>query len=109
VLAFQVISQRFLTFPAELFEKVFQELLPYFQEVWHSRSRRNLPESVQFTVGLFERIWIVNCSILEALFEKLSNLEEAPKGKLAGKMGTVIDLMTRLQVETQVSRKSQCF
>ena len=109
MLAFQVISQRFLTFPAELFEKVFQEFLPHFQEVWHSRIRRNLPESVQFTVGLFERIWIVNCSILEALFEKLSNLEEAPKGKLAGKMGTVIDLMTRLQVETQVSRKSQCF
>jgi hypothetical protein len=43
---------------------------------------------------------------LEALFQKISNLEEAPKGKLAGKMGTVIDLMTRLQVETQVSRKS---
>jgi hypothetical protein len=46
---------------------------------------------------------------LEALFQNISNLEEAPKGKLAGKMGTVIDLMTRLQVETQVSRKSQCF
>jgi hypothetical protein len=61
----QAISQRFLTFPAELFEKVFQELLPLFQEVWHSRSRRNLPESVQFTVGLFERISIVDCSILE--------------------------------------------
>jgi hypothetical protein len=64
---------------------------------------------VQFTVGLFERIWIVNCSILEALFEKLSSLEEASKGKLAGKMGRVIDLMTRLPVETQVSKKSQCF
>jgi hypothetical protein len=97
-----------LTFPAELFEKVFQELLPHFQEVWHSRIRGNLPESVQFTVGLFERIWIVDCSILEALFQKLSSREEAPKGKLAGKMETVIDLMTRLPVETQVSRKAHC-
>jgi len=44
---------------------------------------------------------------LEELFQKLSSLEEAPKGKLAAKMGTVIDLMTRLPVERQVSRKSQ--
>ncbi len=36
---------------------------------------------------------------LDILFRKLKSLEDVPKGKLAGKMGTVIDLMTRLPIE----------
>jgi hypothetical protein len=36
---------------------------------------------------------------LEALFRKLKVLEDAPVGQLAGKIGTVVDLMTRLPVE----------
>ena len=47
----------------------------------------------------FEKIWIVDGSTLEALFKKLKSLEEVPKGQLAGKMGVVIDLITRLPVE----------
>jgi hypothetical protein len=47
----------------------------------------------------FEKIWIVDSSILEALFLKLKSLEDIPKGQLAGKMGVVIDLMTRLPIE----------
>ena len=41
----------------------------------------------------------MDCSILEALFRKLNSLEDVPKGQLAGKIGTVIDLMTRLPIE----------
>lgn len=95
----QAVSQRFLTFPAELFEKVFKDLLPSFREAWHKRNQRPLPESLQFTLSKFEQIWIVDSSILEALFCKLETLSEVPKGQLAGKIGTVIDLMTRLPVE----------
>jgi hypothetical protein len=95
----QALSQRFLTFPASLFEKVFKDLLPQLKAAWHTRKSRPLPESVQFTLGLFERILIVDCSTLEALFRKLGSLEDVPKGQLAGKMGTVIDLITRLPVE----------
>ena len=47
----------------------------------------------------FARIWIVDSSTLEALFRKLNSLEDVPAGQLAGKMATVIDLMTRLPVE----------
>jgi hypothetical protein len=82
----QAVSQRFLTFPSELFEKVFKDLLPSLRAAWHSRNKRPLPESIQFT-------------LLEALFRKLQSLEEAHYGQLAGKMSTVIDLMTRLPVE----------
>jgi hypothetical protein len=41
----------------------------------------------------------VDSSTLEALFCKLQSLENIPRGQLAGKMATVIDLMTRLPVE----------
>jgi hypothetical protein len=74
-------------------------LLPHLKANWYTRTGRPLPESVQFTLLKFEKIWVVDCSILEALFRKLNSLEDAPKGQLAGKMGTVIDLMTRLPVE----------
>jgi hypothetical protein len=95
----QAISSRFLTFPAELFEKVLKDLLPDLILSWHKRKHRQLPQSVQFTLSKFEKIWIVDSSTLEALFLKLKSLEHIPKGHLGGKMGVVIDLLTRLPVE----------
>ncbi len=95
----QAISQRFLTFPYVLFEKVFKDLLPSLSTAWHSRKQRTLPESIQFTLTKFSQILIVDSSTLEALFCQLKSLEDTPKGQLAGKIGTVIDLMTRLPVE----------
>ena len=95
----QAVSKRFLTFPAELFEKVFKDLLPNLSSAWHSRNQRPLPESIQFTLSKFEKIWIIDGSILEALFKKLQSLESLQKGQLAGKIITVIDLVTRLPVE----------
>ncbi len=95
----QALSQRFLNFPSELFEKVFKSLLPSLRTAWHRRNQRPLPESIQFTLTKFSQIWIVDSSSLEALFCKLKSLEDIPKGQLAGKMGTVIDLMTRLPIE----------
>ena len=95
----QAVSQRFLTFPNELFEKVFKDLLPSLRAAWHSRNKRPLPESLQFTLLKFEKIWIIDGSTLEALFKKLKSLEEVKKGQLAGKMSIVIDLITRLPVE----------
>ena len=95
----QAVSQRFLTFPASLFERVFKELLPELKKAWHRRQHRPLPESVQFTLSKFEKIWIIDGSTLEALFRKLKSLEDAPTGQLAGKIGVVIDLITRLPIE----------
>ena len=95
----QALSQRFLTFPAELFERVFKELLPQLKQAWNSRTRRLEPESIQWTRRWFEQIWIADSSTLEALFRKLKSLETLPKGQLAGKMTVVIDLITRLPIE----------
>lgn len=111
----QALSQRFLTFPAEIFERVFKELLPEFERKWHSRKQRPLscrafyvgkpderaplPESIQFARTKFERIWAMDGSTLEAVFRKLDSLATVPKNKLGGKIGVVVDLVTRLPVE----------
>ena len=63
----QALSNRFLTFPAELFEGVFKDILPKLTKKWHERTRRPLPESVQFTLTKFEKIWIAetgDCGVI---------------------------------------------
>jgi hypothetical protein len=95
----QALSQRFLSFPAILFEQVLKELLPQLQQRWHERQGRPLPESVRAACQHFEHIWVADGSTLEALFRKLKVLEDVPVGQLAGKIGTVVDLLTRLPVE----------
>ncbi len=95
----QAMSERFLTFPAEIFERVFKEMLGEFREKWHSRKQRQLPPSIEFSKAKFARIWACDGSTMEAIFRKLESLADVPIGQLAGKMGVVIDLVTRLPVE----------
>jgi hypothetical protein len=95
----KALSERFLSFPAILVEKVLKELLPQLRQKSHERINRPLPESVQFARSIFAEIWIIDGSTLEALFRKLKSLEDVPIGKLAGKIGVVMDLVTRLPVE----------
>ena len=103
----QALSQRFLSFPAVLFEGVLKELLPHLDQHWQARQRRPLPESVAYARRYFEHIWIADGSTLEALFRKLKVLEDVPLGQLAGKIGTVVDLLTRLPVEIWFREEAQ--
>ena len=73
--------------------------MPNLKIRWLARQNRPLPESVQFSLSKFDKIWCADGSTLEALFRKLKSLESVKPGKLAGKMGVVIDLVTRLPVE----------
>jgi Transposase DDE domain len=61
--------------------------------------RAPLPENIQFARTKFAKIWACDGSTLEAIFKKLESLATAPTNQLAGKMGVVIDLVTRLPVE----------
>ena len=63
----QAMAQRFLSFPAQLFERVFKELLRYLEASLLSRNQRKITESVQFTQSKFERIWIVDCSVIDSI------------------------------------------
>lgn len=62
----QALSQRFLSFPAELFERVFHDLLPLLQSRWLLREKRPLPAAVKYAKKYFENIWIADGSTLEA-------------------------------------------
>ena len=103
----QALSQRFLAFPAELFERVLKDLLPDLIERWQQRPDRPLPESLAYARQHFDQIWAADGSTLEALFRKLKVLEDVPVGQLAGKMGTVVDLLTRLPVEIWFRAEAQ--
>ena len=102
----QALSLRFLTFPAELFQRVLMDLLPALRERWVAR-KRPLPPSVVTAHKTFSRIFAVDGSTLEALFRKLKALADTPVGALAGKMCTVIDLATRLPEQIWFSAESQ--
>lgn len=105
----QALSQRFLSFPAGLFEGVYKALLPELKERWEERQQRPLPLSMQIASEHFEHIWAADGSTLEALFRKLDSLEQAPVGQLAGKMCMVIDLMRQLPIELWFCEKAQAF
>ena len=105
----QSLSERFLVFPAELFERVLKTLLPTLVERWNERQQRPLPPAVQLAREHFSAIWIVDGSTLEALFRKLKALEDVPIGQLAGKMCAVIDLATHYPVDIWFSEQARAF
>ena len=91
----QALSKRFLTFPYELFQRILWSLLPLLKRRWQAR-QRPLPAAMVHACQHFRRLLSVDGSTLEALFRKRKALQEVPTGTLAGKIGTVIDLATRL-------------
>ena len=105
----QALSERFLVFPYQLFERVYKALLPVLQERWAKRQQRPLPAAIQTARQHFDQIWVADGSALEALFRKLKSLEDVPAGKLAGKMCLVIDLVRQLPVEIWFSEHAQAF
>lgn len=96
----QALSQRLLTFPASMFERVLTDLLVTLNRRWHQRKKRILPLSVNYAKQHFKRLWIVDASTLEALFRKLKSLESSNLGQLGGRICAVVDLETRYPVQT---------
>ncbi len=103
----QSLSERFLVFPAELFERVLKDLIPKLKTRWQNREKRPLPPAVKVAQQHFDQIWVADGSTLEALFRKLKVLKDVPIGQLAGKMCAVIDITTRLPVEIWFSERAR--
>lgn len=95
----QSLSERFLVFPAVLFERVYKELVPLLIARWDQRERRPLPPAIEVAQAQFDHIWAADGSTLEALFRKLDALRDVKPGQLAGKMCLVIDLVRQLPQE----------
>ncbi len=92
------VNNRFLTFPATLFERLVNTLLPILNDRWLSRINRPLPASISTAKKHFDHIWMADGSTLEALFRHLDSLKDVPVGQLAGKMFAVVDMVTQLPV-----------
>ena len=102
----QALSERLLTFPSTLFERVLTELLVPINQRWQERKKRRIPIGVAHASKHFQNLWIADASTLEALFRKLKSLENATLGQLGGRICAVIDLKTRYPVQTWFAEHS---
>jgi hypothetical protein len=91
----QALSQRLLTFPAGLFQRVLLDLLPTLQARFAARTRP-LPPVIAWAQRQYPALLVVDGSTLDALLRKLGLLREAERPPLAGRMTALLDLASRL-------------
>jgi hypothetical protein len=91
----QALSKRLMTFPAELFQRVLDDVLPTLHDRFAQRSRP-LPPEIAWVRERYERVLAVDGSTLDALLRKVGLLREADRPPLAGRMTVLLDLCSRL-------------
>lgn len=89
------LSQRFLTFPAVLFERVLAAVLAQLPARQAARSRP-VPPLLARVRSRFAACYAVDGSTLEALFRKLQALQDVPEAPLAGHIVAAVDLLSHL-------------
>jgi len=89
------LSDRFLEFPAELFERILYRVLAQLPERAAARTRPP-PALLQAIPKRFTASYALDGSTLEALFRKLQALREAPDAPLGGHIVALVDLFTHL-------------
>jgi DDE family transposase len=89
------LSDRFLEFPAELFERILYRVLAQLPERAATRTRPP-PALLQAIPKRFTASYALDGSTLEALFRKLQALREAPDAPLGGHIVALVDLFTHL-------------
>ena len=91
----QALSQRLRGFPAELFWRVLEALLPSMQARWQAR-RRPLPPELAWAQAHYPAVLTVDGSTLDALRRQVGLLRDRPDQPLAGRMAALLDLCSRL-------------
>ena len=91
----QALSERFRTFPAELFHHVLLAVLPVMHTNWKSR-QRPLPPEIAWAQAHYTEVVVADGSTLDALLRKVGLLREALVNPLAGRMTALLDLCSRL-------------
>lgn len=89
------LSERLLTFPAVLFERVLYRVLARLPQRQATRTRP-LPADLAAIQTRFRACYALDGTTLEALFRKLQSLRERPEAPLAGHLGVAVDLISRL-------------
>jgi hypothetical protein len=89
------LTERFLTFPAELFERVLEAVLAQLAPRAATRTRP-LPAQLWNVPMRFAACYAVDGTTLEALFRKLQALQEYALAPLAGHLVAVCDVFSHL-------------
>jgi len=91
----QALSLRLRVFPAALFQRVLDDLLPRMHARWQAR-QRPLPPEVAWAQARYARVQAVDGSTLDALLRKVGLLRDRETTPLAGRMTGLLNLATRL-------------
>lgn len=92
------LAERFLTFPAVLFERVLARVLARLPERLAQRTRP-LPPALSAVTPRFAATYALDATILEALFRKLAIFRDTPDAPIAGQLAVVGDLASRVPVK----------
>jgi len=99
------LSERFLTFPAALFQRIFERVVAELPGRWQARTRPQ-PPLMRRLGERFSAYYALDGTTLEALFRKLAALREAPDAPLAGHMLAAVDLQTHLPAQVWLGEDS---
>ena len=91
----QALSERLRVFPAVLFARVLEALLPPMQARWQAR-QRPLPPELAWAAERYSAVLTADGSTLDALQRQVGLLREAPGHPLAGRLVGGLDLGSRL-------------
>jgi hypothetical protein len=91
----QAVSQRLRTFPAILFLRILQTVLPQMHTRWQER-QRPLPPEIAWAQARYTEVMVHDGSTLDALLRKVGLLRAAETNPLAGRMTALLDLCSRL-------------
>jgi len=91
----QALSLRLRSFPAGLFHRVLDALLPQMQARWQER-QRPLPPELAWARAHFTAVLAADGSTLDALLRKVGLLRDREDTPLAGRMTALLDVCSRL-------------
>lgn len=89
------LSERFLTFPADLFKAVLSRVLVHLPTRLSTRTPP-VPPPLQAIKTHFTAAYAIDGTVLEAVFRKLQSLRETPDAPLAGHLCAAVDLFTHI-------------
>ena len=89
------LSERLLSFPAVLFERVLDRVIARLPARQQGRSHRQA-ELLDKVSQRFAACYAIDGTVLEALFRKLKSLQGEPDAPLAGRLVVAVDLLSHL-------------
>lgn len=92
----QAFSQRLRTLPADLFLNVLLAVLPQLHQRWRERTQRPLPPELAWAREHFTDVLVVDGSTLDGLLRKVGLLRDLDSHPLAGRMTTLLSVLSRL-------------